>query len=82
MVQASGFSPSFVLVGLDTMERGRQHRIRSGRIVDTETTRIRDVRPGTVEVNGRARPAEESAVFGSPICRRQWFFPPGTLQRP
>jgi hypothetical protein len=65
----SGFSLVFLIVGLYTMNKGRAQRARSERIAETETTEIRDLQPGTVEVKGAARPAEDSTVFDSPIQR-------------
>ncbi len=63
----TGFSLPFLAVGLYTMNKGRKQRARSERIAATETTRIGNVRPGTVEVKGTARPAEDANVFDSPI---------------
>jgi hypothetical protein len=65
----SGFGAVFVVVGLYTMNRGRTRRARSERIADTETTEIRDLRPGTVEVEGTAHPAGDATVRESPITR-------------
>jgi hypothetical protein len=63
----SGFSLLFVIVGLFTANRGRKSRARSGRIADTETTPVRDLQPGTVEVKGTAHPAEGASPIESPI---------------
>lgn len=64
----SGFSLVFV-VGLFTMTKGREQQAQSGCVAATETTRIRDLRPGTVEVKGTARPAESATVLESPITK-------------
>lgn len=63
----SAFSLIFVAVGLYMIHRGRQQRGRSARIEETETTRVRDLRPGTAEVKGTARPVDEGDVMESPI---------------
>lgn len=63
----SGFSLVFVIVGLYTMNKGHTQRARSERIDETETTEIRDLRPGTVEIKGTAHPAENATPIESPI---------------
>ena len=65
----SGFSLIFVVVGLYTMTEGREQQAQSGRIAATETTRIRDLRPSTVEVKGTAHPAEGATLLESPITK-------------
>lgn len=63
----TGFGLVFAVVGLHTANNGRRERARSGRIADTETTPVRDVRPGPVELKGTARAAEGESTFASPI---------------
>lgn len=63
----SAFSVVFVVVGLYAMHRGRNERARSERIAETETATIRDLQPGTAEVKGTARPANDASVVASPI---------------
>ena len=65
----SAFGSLFVAVGLHTMNDGRKERAKSGRIADIETTRIRDLRPGTAEVKGTAHPAEDATALESPITK-------------
>jgi hypothetical protein len=65
----SGFSLVFVVLGLYTANRGRVERARSKQIATTETTPIRNLEPGTVEIKGTAHPTDEGAVLNSPIER-------------
>lgn len=65
----SGFGLVFAVTGLYTMNKGRKERAQSERIADTETTRVRDLRPGTVEVKGTVNPAEDGTLVESPITR-------------
>ena len=67
----SGFSAIFVVVGLLLVNKGRKQRARSQRIADTETTPIREIRPGTVEIKGVAQPAEGESLVDSPITRTE-----------
>jgi len=69
-VVISGVGLVFVLVGAYTMNRGRVGRARSGRIAETETTKIRELRPGTVEVKGTAHLAEDVNLVESPITKK------------
>jgi len=63
----SAFSLVFVAVGLFVVNGGRKRRARSERIDNTETTPVRDLGPGTVELKGTARPAAEATPRESPI---------------
>ncbi|WP_247729504.1 E3 ubiquitin ligase family protein [Halovivax limisalsi] len=63
----SGFSAVFVVVGAYQLNRGRIERAKSHRIARTETTDIRNLQPGTAEVKGRVRPAEDATTLSSPI---------------
>ncbi|MFB6244185.1 MAG: GIDE domain-containing protein [Halobaculum sp.] len=63
----SGFSLIFVVVGLYTLKTGREQRSRGKRMEETETTAVRDLQPGTVEVKGTAHPTEEATPMQSPI---------------
>jgi hypothetical protein len=69
-VLISGVGMVFVLVGLYTMNKGRLERAQSERIAETETTKIREIRPGTVEVKGSAHLAEDATSVESPITKR------------
>lgn len=69
-IAISGFGLVFVVAGLYTMNKGRVERAQSERIDDTETTAIRDLEPGTVELKGTARPAEDANVVESPITEQ------------
>jgi len=57
----------FVVVGLITANRGRKERAQSTRMEETETTEIRDLEPGPVEVKGTAHGTEEATLHQSPI---------------
>jgi hypothetical protein len=63
----TGFGSIFVGVGLLLVNQGRKERAQSERIAETETTAVRQLQPGTVEVKGVARPAEEAGIIKSPI---------------
>jgi len=63
----SVFSLVFVAIGLFVVNGGRKRRARSKRIESTETTPVRDLGPGTVELKGTARPAEGATPKESPI---------------
>ena len=63
------FGLVFLVVGLHTARNGWNDRAQSKRIAATETTAIRDIQPGAVEIKGTARPAEDATVFESPIQR-------------
>lgn len=67
----SGFSMIFVVVGLLLVNQGRKARARSQRIAETETTPIRQLQPGTVEIKGVAQPAEDGSLLDSPITRTE-----------
>ncbi|WP_458190558.1 GIDE domain-containing protein [Haladaptatus sp. NG-WS-4] len=69
-VAVSGVGLVFVLVGLYTMNGGRVERAQSRRITDTETTKIRELNPGTAEVKGTAHLAEDATLVESPITGR------------
>lgn len=59
-VIASGFSLTMVLVGVYLVRKGREAQRPVEGIAETETTRIRDVRPGRVAVTGTARPPADT----------------------
>jgi len=63
----SGFGLVSVVVGLYMVNQGRKRRARSIRIAKTETTHVRDLQQGTVEVKGTARPADDADPMESPI---------------
>lgn len=63
----SGFGVVFAIVGLAMVNQGRKSWSRSGRIAETETTAIRQLRPGPVEVKGTARLPEDASVLRAPI---------------
>jgi len=65
----SGFSMIFVVVGLLLANKGRKRRAKSQRIAETETTPIRQLQPGTVEIKGVAKPADEAGALESPISK-------------
>jgi len=65
----SGFSMVFVVVGLLLVNQGRKQRARSQRIAETETTPVRQLEPGTVEIKGVAKPADEGGTLESPISK-------------
>lgn len=67
----SGVGVIFVFVGLYTMNKGRRKRAQSERIADTETTPVRELQPGTVEVKGEAQPAEAASLVHSPITNQE-----------
>ncbi|WP_327054046.1 hypothetical protein [Halomicrococcus gelatinilyticus] len=57
----------FVAVGLVTVNKGRTERAESTRMEETETTAIRDLEPGVVEVKGTVRGTEDATLQQSPI---------------
>lgn len=63
----SVFGLVFVVAGAVTMYRGRTERAEGGRIAETETTQLRDLAPGPVEVKGSASPAEDATALESPF---------------
>jgi len=65
----SAFGLVFVAIGLYTANTGRKARAKSTRIEETDTTRIRDIRPGTVELKGTARLPDDETPLKSPIQR-------------
>jgi hypothetical protein len=65
----SAFSLLFVAVGVLTMKKGWASRSKSKRIEETETTPIRDLEPGTVEVKGTAQLAEGGEMLQAPFSR-------------
>lgn len=69
-VAISGIGLVFVLVGLYTMNKGRAGWAQSTRLTDTETTKIRELHPGTVEIKGTAHLAEDATLVESPITKQ------------
>lgn len=65
----SAFSLIFVAVGVLTMKKGWASRSKSKRIEETETTPIRDLEPGTVEVKGTAQLAEDGELLQAPFSK-------------
>ncbi|MFC3958986.1 E3 ubiquitin ligase family protein [Halovivax cerinus] len=65
----SVFGLVFVVAGAVTMYRGYGERAEGGVIAETETTPIRDLTPGPVEVKGTVRPDEDAATVESPISK-------------
>lgn len=63
----TGFSLLFVGFGLVIVHSGRKMRQRSKRIEGTETTPVRELSPGTVEVKGTARPTGAGDGVDAPI---------------
>lgn len=61
------FGLFFMGVGCHFIHIGRKQYAQSNRITDTNTTSIRDLQPGTVEVEGTAHLAEDATVRKSPI---------------
>ena len=61
----------FVVFGLFTMNKGRKERAQGGRIAETETTEVRDIQPGTVEIKGAGRLPEEATALESPFSRTE-----------
>ncbi|MFC4247617.1 E3 ubiquitin ligase family protein [Natribaculum luteum] len=57
----------FVVVGLITVNKGRAERAKSTRMEETETTAIRDLEPGPVEVKGTVRGTDDATFQQSPI---------------
>jgi hypothetical protein len=57
----------FLVVGLVTMNKGRKERAESTRMEEIETTRIRDVSPGPVEVKGTVHGTEDSTLQAAPF---------------
>jgi hypothetical protein len=54
-------------IGLYLVRTGQRQRRKKAKIASTETTQIRDLGPGTVEVKGAARPTDDGSVLRSPI---------------
>jgi len=65
----SGFSLVFVVFGLYMANRGRKERAQSERIAETETTPIRELQTGTVEVKGTVELAEDEPLLQSAFSR-------------
>lgn len=61
----------FALAGLRRMYQGRAEWDAGERIADRETTAIRDIEPGPIEVKGSARPAEDATVHRSPFSETE-----------
>jgi len=57
----------FVVVGLITLNKGRKERAESTRMEETETTAIRDLEPGPVEVKGTVHGTDDATLQQSPI---------------
>ena len=57
----------FVVVGLITLNKGRTERAESTRMEETETTAIRDLEPGSVEVKGTVHGTDDATLQQSPI---------------
>ena len=65
----SGFGLVFVVAGLYAVNLGWTERTRSSEIADTETTEIRNLEAGRVEIKGTALLPEEASPVQSPISR-------------
>lgn len=63
----SGFGFIFVVVGLVLLNSGRKARAKSSRI--GRDAKIRDVQPGTVEIEDTAHLPEDETLLESPIQR-------------
>ncbi|ELZ11104.1 hypothetical protein C479_07343 [Halovivax asiaticus JCM 14624] len=63
----SVFGLVFVVAGGITMYHGYGERAEGGVIAETETTAIRDLTPGPVEVKGTVRPADDATAMESPF---------------
>ncbi|KZN23510.1 hypothetical protein A4G99_11385 [Haladaptatus sp. R4] len=63
----AGIGVTLLVVGLYQMNKGRNRWAQAERIADVETTRIRDLRPGGVEIKGTVQPPENGNLFESPI---------------
>jgi hypothetical protein len=57
----------FVVMGLVTLNKGRTERAESTRMEETETTAIRDLEPGPVEVKGTVHGTDDATLQQSPI---------------
>ena len=57
----------FVVMGLITLNKGRTARAESTRMEDTETTAIRDLESGQVEVKGTVHGTDDATLQRSPI---------------
>ena len=57
----------FVAMGLITLNKGRTERAESTRMEETETTAIRDLEPGSVEVKGTVHGIDDATLQQSPI---------------
>ena len=60
----------FVVAGLFTLNKGRAERAESTRMEETETTAIRALEPGPVEVKGTVHGTEDATLRKSPIDGR------------
>lgn len=58
----------FVVLGLITLNKGRAERAESTRMEEIETTAIRDLEPGPVEVKGTVYGTDDATLQGSPIA--------------
>jgi hypothetical protein len=56
-------------IGLYLVRTGQRQRRKKAKIASTETTQIRNLGPGTVEVKGAAHPTDDGSVLRSPIAR-------------
>lgn len=56
-------------IGLYLVRTGQRQRRKKAKIASTETTQIRNLGPGTAEVKGAARPADDGSVLRSPITK-------------
>ena len=56
-----------VVMGLVTLNKGRTERAESTRMEETETTAIRDLEPGPVEVKGTVHGTDDATLQQSPI---------------
>lgn len=63
----TGFGLVIAGVGLTLVKKGFHQRRRADRIAATETTDVRNIRPGLVEVKGTARPVEGVDPHRAPI---------------
>ena len=57
----------FVVMGLITLNKGRMERAESTRMEETETTAIRDLKPGPVEIKGTVHGTDDATLQQSPI---------------
>lgn len=70
-----------VAVGVGALYHAVKVYRRTKRMSDTETTAVRDVEPGVVELKGTARPAEDEGTVSGPISGKDAVASSVTVER-